>query len=200
MDPEASSGGYLRQAWLVILLGLLYGGALAGVQTSLGPRIEQNRREETYRVIPEIVPGADVAQTAELTVTGRDGRPARVYRAHDAEGQLAGWVLPAAGLGFADRIDLLVGLDPELNTITGMYVLDQKETPGLGNFISSEPFRSQFAGKSAEDPLLVIKGDPTAGRNEIRALSGATISSESVAAIIDSAIENLREPLQSVEP
>lgn len=200
MEPKASEGGYLRQAWLVILLGLLYGGALAGVQTSLGPRIEQNRRAETYRVIPEIVPGADVAQTTELTVTGRDGRPARVYRAHTAEGTLAGWVLPAGGLGFADRIDLLVGLDPNLNTITGMYVLDQKETPGLGNFIASEPFRSQFVGKSAEEPLVVIKDDPTAGQNEIRALSGATVSSESVAAIVNAAIENLREPLQEAAP
>jgi len=200
MDPNVPQGGYLRQAWLVILLGLIYGGALAGVQTSLGPRIEANRRAETYRVIPQIVPGADSAHTAALTVTGRDGRPTRVYKAHGTGGQLAGWVLPASGLGFADRIDLLIGLDPELSTITGMYVLDQKETPGLGNFIASEPFRAQFAGKSAEEPLLVVKEDPTGGRNEIRALSGATISSESVAHIVNTTIENLREPLRQMGP
>ena len=198
MDSTATEGGYLRQAWLVILLGLLYGGALAGVQTSLGPRIEANRRAETYRVIPQIVPGADSAQTSEHTVSGRDGLPSRVYRAHTADGQPAGWVLPAAGLGFADRIDLLIGLNPQLHTITGMYVLDQKETPGLGNLISSDSFRAEFAGKSADEPLRVVKDDPAPGRNEIETLSGATISSESVANIVNTAIENLREPLQEL--
>lgn len=198
MEPKAPGGGYLRQAWLVIFLGLLYGGALAGVQTSLGPRIEQNRRAETYRVIPQIVPGADAAQTTERTLTGRDGKPSRVYRVHTAGGQLAGWVLPAGGLGFADRIDLLVGLDPELHTITGIYVLEQKETPGLGNFISSESFRGRFAGMSADESLMVVKETPTAGNNEILALSGATISSESVANIVNTAIENLREPLRGL--
>ena len=197
MDSDASQTGYLRQAWLVILLGLLYGGALAGVQTSLGPRIEQNRRAETFRVIPQIVPGADSAQTEELTVTGADGQPARAFKACDARGTLVGWVLPASGLGFADRIDLLVGLDAERITVTGMYVLDQKETPGLGNFIEGESFRGQFSGKSAESPLVVIKAEPTVGKNEIRALAGATISSESVANIVNAAIDNLRDALQT---
>ncbi|MDZ7620416.1 MAG: FMN-binding protein [Patescibacteria group bacterium] len=197
MDSDASQLGYLRQAWLVILLGLLYGGALAGVQTSLGPRIEQNRRAETFRVIPQIVPGADAAHTEELTVTGADGQPARVFRACDAQGKQVGWVLPTGGLGFADRIDLLVGLDVDRILVTGMYVLDQKETPGLGNFIEDEPFRGQFVGKSAEAPLVVIKVEPTMGRNEIQTLSGATISSESVANIINAAIVNLRDALRT---
>ncbi len=197
MDSDAPQGGYLRQAWLVIFLGLLYGGALAGVQTSLGNRIEQNRRAETLRVIPEIVPGADVAHTEEITVTGADGEPRRVFKVHNAQGELIGWVLPTGGLGFADRIDLLIGLDAERITITGMYVLDQKETPGLGNFIAGEPFRGQFAGKSAEEPLVVIKEDPKVGKNQIRALGGATISSESVANIVNTTIANLRDALQN---
>ncbi len=200
MQPNTPQAGTLRQAWLVIVLGLLYGGALAGVQTSLGPRIEANKRAETYRAIPQIVPGADPAQTAELTVTGRDGRPGRAYQARNSHGELAGWVLPATGLGFADRIDLLVALDPELSTITGMYVIDQKETPGLGNFISADRFRDEFRGKSADEPLRIVKDDPKPAQNEIRTLSGATISSESVAGIVNDAIDNLRGPLRAVRP
>ena len=74
MSDEPNQGGYLRQAWLVIVLALVYGAALAGVQTTLGPRIAENKRNETYGVIPTLVPGADAAKTEEMFVTGADGQ------------------------------------------------------------------------------------------------------------------------------
>jgi electron transport complex protein RnfG len=194
MNAEAKRESYIGQAWLVIALAALYGGALAGVETSLAPRIAQNRKSETYNVIPELVPGADKANTAEVLVEPSSGRETRVYRAIASDGTHCGWVVPAEGQGFNDRIELLIGLDPELSTITGLYVLDQKETPGLGDYITGEGFQSQFADKPTGAPLVVVKSDPQAD-NEIRAISGATISSESVSAIVNSAIAELKEPI-----
>ena len=198
---------YISQAWLVILLALLYGGALAGVQASLGPLIEENKKEETYSKIPGLVgipePAGDAdkerTQIKEVPVTGqKDKKKYRVYQAF-FDGKLKGWVLPAGGLGFADRIDVLIGLDPELSTITGLWVLDQKETPGLGdNITSPELFLDQFAGKSAGEKLEVVKAQPEAGGNQLRALTGATISSDSVAEIVNKAIDNLREPMRQL--
>ncbi len=191
---------YISQAWLVILLALLYGGALAGVQSTLGPLIEENKRQETYSKIPALVEIAEPDQKKvdikEQPVTGqRDKKEYRVYQAF-VDGELRGWVLPASGMGFADRIEVLIGLDAELSTITGLWVLDQKETPGVGdNITSPELFLKQFAGKSAQEKLEVVKVEPTAGSNEIRALTGATISSDSVAEIVNHAIQNLREPI-----
>ena len=185
---------YVGQAWLVILLALLYGGALAGVQTTLGPKIVENKKNETYEVIPALVDEADKARTEEVLVQGKNGRESRVYKAVGADGVNKGWVLPASGQGFGDRIELLIGLDAELSTITGLYVLDQKETPGLGDAIASERFCSQFSGKPTREPLTVTKSDPKTD-NEILALTGATISSESVSAIVNDAIANLKEPI-----
>jgi len=198
MSDNSPQRGYLRQAWLVLLLALFYGGALAGVQVGLGPRIAENKRNETYRVIPEIVPGADQTKTVEHRVTGEGGRERRVYRAFSSGGAPVGWVIPASGQGFADRIDLLVGTDAALETITGLYVLDQKETPALGNLIVEPDFRDQFADKSAHAPLVVVKDEPSPGSNQIRALSGATISSESVATIVNDALANLKEPIRAL--
>jgi len=199
MSEDSPQRGYLRQAWLVILLALLYGGALAGVQVGLGPRIAENKRNETYRVIPNIVPGADQTNTVEHLVTGEvNGKEHRVYQVFAADGTHVGWVVPASGQGFADRIDLLIGVDPPVDTITGLYVLDQKETPGLGNLIVGEDFRSRFDGKSAESPLVVVKDDPSPESNQIRALSGATISSESVANIVNQALANLKGPIRNL--
>lgn len=197
MNEEPKQESYVGQAWLVILLALVYGGALAGVETTLGPRIAENKKRETYDVIPQLVADAAKAKTVELVVEAESGQEVRVYKALAANGVHQGWVLPAGGQGFADRIDLLIGLDAELSTITGLYVLDQKETPGLGNYITGEAFRGQFAGKPADRnrPLVVVKSDPEAS-HEIQALTGATISSQSVSAIVNRAIANLKEPIR----
>ena len=195
--PEAPrKGGYIRDAWLVIALALVFGGALAGVQTALSGKIAENKRQETYSVIPDLVEGADAGATVELVVEGKDGKDARVYKVMGTDGTHRGWVVPARGQGFGDRIEILVGLDAGLATITGLYVLDQKETPGLGDYITSEGFRDRFRGRPADAALVIVKGEPKA-ENEVKALTGATISSESVAGIVNEALANLTEPIRA---
>ena len=152
-------------------------------------------RNETYGVIPTLVPGADAAKTEEVFVTGADGQQHRVYRAIAADGEHLGWVLPAHGQGFADRIDVLIGASADVSTITGLYVLDQKETPGLGSLIAEEPFREQFRGLPTDRDVAVVTAEP-AGPGQVRAVTGATISSDSVAEIVNRAIGNLRQTLR----
>jgi len=195
---RAPRGGYLSQAWLVILLALAYGAALAGVQTSLQPMIDENKRQETYRQIPALVGIAESTDAESIAIEQRliedaAGKQQKVYLAF-VDGQASGWVLPAGDMGFADRIELLIGLDPSAETITGLWVLDQKETPGLGDAIRSEDFRSRFVGKSTADPIDA-KTEPKRP-NEILALTGATISSRSVAKIVNEAVARFKEPLR----
>lgn len=178
---------YVTQAWLVILLSICFGGALAGVHATLQDRIEQNRLDETLSQIPHLVPGADSGAPAQA-----GGR--RVYRALSDDRQV-GWVIPAGGQGFADRIDLLVGLNRDASRITGLYVLDQKETPGLGNRIVESDWREQFEGRPAETRLAVTKTPPATG-DRILAVTGATISSESVCDIVNRTLAEVRPLLQ----
>lgn len=188
---------FLRQAWLVILLGIAFGGALAAVQATLAPRIAQNIRDEIYAQIPALVPGAVSAQTEELEVPDPNGGIATLYRARDAAGTSVGWVFPARAQGFADLIFVLVGLDAGRQTITGIYVVDQKETPGLGNYIVDPPFRGQFAGLDANRPVTVVKQAPNAASNEVLAVTGATISSVSVADAVNESLAAYRPLLSS---
>lgn len=189
--PEKPRGGFIGQAWLVILLALLYGGGLGGVHVAVSKRIEENRRNETYSVIPSLVPGADRFMTEEILITGATGRPALVYKANASDSSHVGWVLRGRGQGFADVIELLVGVDAEVTKITGMYVLAQKETPGLGDYITRAEWRGQFGGKPTASPLEVVKSDPTQA-HEIQALTGATISSVAVSDIVNATIADTR--------
>ncbi|MFW6061878.1 MAG: FMN-binding protein [Planctomycetota bacterium] len=186
-------GNYLRQGWLVLILALVFGGALAGVELGLSGRIEANKRAEAQEAIrgegdlPALVPGA--ARGEQVTMGGQ-----QVYRTLDEAGEPVGWVIHSEGQGFAGPIEVLVGTDMQAREITGLYVLAQTETPGLGDTIAQDPdWRAQFVGKNATRPVVVTKASPSG--NQIRAVTGATISSQSVTRIVNTALAEFRDNL-----
>lgn len=192
---------YIGQAWLVLLLSLAFGGLLAGVQATLGPKIAKNKRNETYDQIPAlvtvrdwqdpnnifIVAVPDPAKTVEVNVDDKIA-----YKAFTAGGKHVGWVIKGAGQGFADKIELLIGLDTTGGMISGMYVLDQNETPALGDRIREAAFRDQFRGKLTAEPLEVADAVTSASAKEIIAVTGATVSSEAVCDIVNKAVDEFR--------
>jgi len=206
---------YLIQAWLILAMTVIFGAVLAGVQVAWGPIIEANKRNEALRQVPELIGEVDIADPAtgetirvraleQLTEEVTDGETVIAYRAYwqrryeqtglpTGPKVQVGWVIKGSGGGYADTIELLIGLDTKAQRITGLYVLKQNETPGLGNKISQPKWRGQFAGKSTARPLRVVKGAP--GADEIQAVSGATISSRSVADIVNKAVEDFRAKL-----
>jgi len=178
---------YVKHAWLVIVLSLVFGVALAAVHAGLKDRIEANKLDDIRRQIPALVPGTQSIEEAQV-----DGQI--VYRAL-AGGRQIGWAVRASGQGFGDVIELLIGLDAKVTKITGLYVLDQKETPGLGERIrSDEQWRRQFRDQAADKPLTVTKA-PQAGPGEIKAITGATVSSQSVADIVNQTVAAMRGKL-----
>jgi electron transport complex protein RnfG len=184
---------YLREGWLVIVLSLVFGAALAATYALLTPKIKENQKNETYDEIPNLVPGGVKDKTEEVQIDG-----VKAFKIFNAAGRHIGWVLPASGIGYADAIEALVGLDAGAKTITGVYVLDQKETPGLGSKITS-PWNRQYVGKKTTPPLAVVRGR-TPGASEIEAISGATVSSASLTEILNGAIENFRRALAAQKP
>ena len=181
---------YLWDGLLIIVLASLFGAALASVQSSLQPIINQNKLNETLGKVPELVPGAGKAEKA--TVGNMIA-----YKGLTDSVTTAGWVIPASGQGFADKIELLLGLDADAMKITGLYVLDQKETPGLGDKIKSDlAWGAQYIGKDASHKVAVTKGK--AAGNEIQAVTGATISSESVTKIVNKYAADFRAALKGV--
>jgi len=109
---------------------------------------------------------------------------------------MSGWVLKARGQGYADKIEVLIGVDPDVETITGLFVLEQKETPGLGNKITFPAWRKQFVGKKTVTPFMVVK-EKSAEENTIDAVTGATISSRSVAGIVNQTVTDIKGRLTS---
>ncbi|ETR70778.1 MAG: electron transport complex protein RnfG [Candidatus Magnetoglobus multicellularis str. Araruama] len=212
MEPMKSStldrirNNYVVQAWLVLILAICFGGSLAAMQLALGPLIEANKINETLQKVPEMLLGPQKAQkltkdkqliiepvTIEVETNNRKVFYS-VFKAKHPNGSPAGWVAKAVGQGYADKIEILVGMDHKLKKITGLFVLDQKETPGLGNKIITSEWRRQFVKKKTSVPLTVTKEGAKAA-HEIDSITGATISSRAVCSIINATIKDLRDPL-----
>lgn len=196
--PEPGSrfrNSNLAQAWLVLVLAIFFGIALAAVQVQLSGIILENKQNETLEKVPELIWGVTNAKKEDVdiipgTLSIRSGVKTKTFNLFKVvhEKELAGWVIKAGGQGYADKIDLLIGVDPEVKTLTGLFILDQKETPGLGNKITFPEWRRQFVGKSTTVPLVVAKGTPGDGHT-IDAITGATISSRSVTRIVNQVMD-----------
>jgi len=180
---------FLADSWLVLVLGTTFSVALAATQTTLAPRIEANRRAALTSAVFEVVPGT--VRYAERRVGLRS-----VYECFGAEGRPLGWAVPASDFGFQDRIDVVFGLSLDGRSILGLSVVEDKETPGLGNRIEEEAWRAQYAGLDAARAITVVKRPRRDASQEVQAISGATISSQAVTRIVNDANRELRPELR----
>ena len=108
------------------------------------------------------------------------------YKA-ERNNEFAGYCINVAPAGFGGNIDMIVGLDSELN-FTGIKIISMAETPGLGAKAQDESFYGQYAdGKKGT--LSVVKNNPSPAEDEIQAISGATITSKAVTDGANAALE-----------
>lgn len=171
----------------LLLIGILSGVVLVFVYNYSMPKIEVNIREETRRAIKNIFPGA-----AEI----EDIKDERIFGVKGSGGSLLGYAFIAEGNGYQGVIKLMAGTDADISVVKGIEILESQETPGLGAEIASEKFRGQFKGLSLEMPIEYIKNKRPERSFEIEAVTGATISSRSVVAILNSAVAEVREILK----
>lgn len=86
---------------------------------------------------------------------------------------------------YSGAMKLAVGVR-EGGIVTGVTLLENTDTPGLGQKASDDAFLSQFKDKQPE-AFQVVKHAP-ANDKEIEAISGATITSEAVSRAVNMAL------------
>ena len=108
------------------------------------------------------------------------------YRA-EKDGKFSGYCINVAPNGFGGEINMIVGLDENLN-YTGIKIISLSETPGLGAKASESEFTKQFSDKK-KGKLEVIKNAKKTEENQINAISGATITSKAVTTGVNNALK-----------
>lgn len=120
-----------------------------------------------------------------------------VSRAVDESGNTIGWAFIVTGAGFADRIELVVGVDAKFENMTGYDVLYANETPGFGDKIKNDFFKKQFEGIPAGTLTLVKSGNADIKDDTIVAITGATVTSEAVVKTLSEHLNQVRAALRS---
>jgi electron transport complex protein RnfG len=149
----------ITSALLLALFGVAGAGLVALVFDNTEERIEANIRAQLLKSLNEIMPSErydnDIANdtTQIWNADLNPGKGTTIYRARKNGKPVAAIFNITAAGGYGGPIRLLVGINHD-GSLAGVRVVEQHETPGLGDKI--EPEKSDwlqgFVGKSLDNP------------------------------------------------
>ncbi len=126
-------------------------------------------------------PGADRA--------GLGHRPnyAQIFLLRDAE-RISLALLPVTGSGYGGRIDAILALGGDMNTIQGIAITGHSETPGLGGRIEEASWQASFPGTEIRDAGGEIRFSVALGTattvHEVDGITGATRTGRGVTGMV----------------
>ncbi|MCF6154807.1 MAG: FMN-binding protein [Candidatus Brocadia sp.] len=138
----------------------------------------------------------DVQPTDTQTVGERPKGGKRIFKyVKDGKLQGIGFVESKMGYGYnkSSSMSLFICVEPDLETLKGIEVLDHSETPGLGGRITEDQFKRQFIGKKLRPKILVVKERKAGGINEVDAITGATNTSKGIESFLNDAMKEFWE-------
>lgn len=156
--------------------------------------IEQKRAETENLAKLEVLPDYDGEVVLSDTACKISIFEVVVTAVKKSNGELLGYAVKAPSItknGYADRITLMVGFveeDDSTTLISGVKVLSQKETPGLGANMIKPGNKLEASIKREPDPAkLVFKVKKDDASGSFDALTGSTISSRAYVNAVETA-------------
>lgn len=149
-----------------------------------------------------------VAFDVELAKELRKSPEQRLYPVYEARlenGELK-YIMQLRGNGLWGPIWGYVSVNEDGNTIYGATFGHKAETPGLGAEIDNADFQQQFIGKKIFDnqgklvSIAVVKGGVPAGNEHaVDAISGGTITSNGLGAMLENFFKGYEQFLKNIE-
>ena len=168
---------FIYSAVLVVVAALI----LTVVAVSLKPAQEKNQQAETKQMILKTI-GIEATRDNAAELYAKHITEADGYYTFDG-----GIIIPLHGTGLWGPIWGYLALDAE-STVVGAVFDHKGETPGLGGEIASDKFAARFIGKRMDaEPIHLKKTADPANPYEVDAISGGTMTSNGVTAMLQQA-------------
>ena len=126
---------------------------------------------ELAPLVPQVLQGASRIQTR-----------GELFIGFDPQGEIIGYAATGEAQGYSGPILVLVGIDPA-GEVTGVKLVNQRETPGFFRLVLNSDLLSQMPGKQVVEPFRIGE--------DLDAVTGATLSAEGLAASARQAIRQV---------
>lgn len=184
----------ITTAAAIVIVTILACVGVIFAQKAIALVVETIMRKKTEAAQRLLFPDAEFE-----TITGqiKSSNPAVTFAGEYAamrNGELVGVIINSSSMGYTAPITALVGVSVE-GTITGVRIMRNVDTPGIGTKVSdpaffidgrakTKTFYGQFSGMSVNDAIALRKDG-----GDVVAVTMATISSRTVALLVSEALE-----------
>jgi electron transport complex protein RnfG len=151
----------LHYGLVLLVITVVASAALSLTYEQTKAKIESQQLDAIKSSLKLVMPGADDFKMQSDN-----------YYIALSQGKEIGYVKIGQSPGYSSNIRMMIGVTD--GKITGLRVLSQSETPGLGTRVQEPWFQEQFKGLAKEEIELKKNG------GKIDAITGATISSKAV--------------------
>jgi len=196
-EQKAGFRGMLKLGIILALYSAFACVGLAFVYAGTAKIIAQRQADDQVAALRELFPDADgfspvsgvTSPDPMVAIEGDEGDPDNTgVFAAVKNGEIIGLAIRTSRASYGGPIKVLVGVSAD-GKISGVKILEHSDTPGLGANAGSPGyyidrangihFYDQFAGKNA--------GDPFEPKQDVVAVTAATITSKAVSASVKAA-------------
>lgn len=182
----------------LLIIGSISGGALFMVNESATPNIEKNNAKKLADNSKIVLPIADSFEEVVVKLAPDNGGESIdfvYYKGLDADKNLIGYIVPSEGPGFQSTIKVVMGVTPDLSTITGARFTSM-ETPGFGDILQKDIFFGQFTehctNGEKQVTKTIAKPDVRPDDPNIETKSGATVSQWAAVRIVNEGLAKVK--------
>ena len=169
----------------VLILASILTGALTAVEAWTKPIITRNEALKIKRNVLAALGLAGPEDALESTFAGAVHVVEKGSRTfYVTQDKTVAFAIDGPGLW--GPIRGILAVEPDGVTVKGITIVHQEETPGLGSRMAEPAYLDKFQAKRLEPSLRITEAGKASGDNQVDGITGATLSCEAFARLLNS--------------
>lgn len=180
---KENAKGILKPTLVLVIICLIVTAALAFTNAATKGKIAEQAESDAKQSRLIALPGADSFTKSTKAADCYEGKKGS---------ETVGWVFTTKAGSYGGDITVMTGISKD-GKITGVQLTNTSDTPGLGLNAQKPEFRDQYVKNCSPGKQFIVVKSGNAGKSEINAMTGATISSKAVTNAVNEAVAEFQK-------